>query len=357
MRREAQFRMARSEALELLARVPVIHLATTTPDGAPVLRALHAAIVDDALVFHAAPIGEKMETLGRACVVSAEEIVAAIPSYFLDAERACPATTLYRSVQVHGVLERVDDLDAKARALAAILAKHQPEGGHAPMRAEDPLYTKAVAGIAVVRISLDELDGKSKLGQHRSPADRARVIEGLWRRGAHGDVEAIELIRAAAPDMPLPALLRGPEGVTLCAALGPRALRAALRLARDASVYWNEPFTDADLTRAHVGSSAWVGAFDGDERLVASARAISDGGKYAWVYDVVVESAWRKRGVGEALMRLLLAHPAVRGARCVRLGTRDAQAFYAKFGFVAGITSAAGGVSATVMTLMRDAEA
>jgi len=42
-----------------------------TRDGAPVLRTLHAAIVDDALVFHAAPIGEKMETLGRACVVSA----------------------------------------------------------------------------------------------------------------------------------------------------------------------------------------------------------------------------------------------------------------------------------------------
>jgi len=326
MRRETQFRMARADALELLARVPVIHLATTTPDGAPVLRTLHAAIVDDALVFHAAPVGEKMATLGRACVISAEEIVAAIPSYFLDAERACPATTLYRSVQVHGVLEPVDAPDAKARALAAILAKHQPEGGHAPMRADDPLYSKAVAGIAVVRISLAQLDGKAKLGQHRSPADRARVIEGLWRRGAKGDVEAIELIRTAAPDTPLPELLRGPEGVSLCTALGPSALSSALRLARDASVDWNESFTDDEFTRAHAGSSAWVGALDAGGRLVASARAISDGGKYAWVYDVLVESAWRKRGVGEALMRLLLAHPAVRGARCVRLGMRDAQA-------------------------------
>jgi len=44
------------------------------------------------------------------------------------------------------------------------------------------------------------------------------------------------------------------------------------------------------------------------------------------LHAAVVDDAWRKRGVGEALMRLLLAHPAVRGARCVRLGTRDAQA-------------------------------
>jgi hypothetical protein len=34
------------------------------------------------------------------------------------------------------------------------------------------------------------------------------------------------------------------------------------------------------------------------------------------------------------MMRLLLEHPAVRGCRVVRLGTRDAQALYAGFGFV-----------------------
>jgi len=73
---------------------------------------------------------------------------------------------------------------------------------------------------------------------------RMARADGLWRCGAKGDVEAIELIRAAAPDTPLPPLLRGPEGVSLCVALGPSALPAALRLTRDASVYWNEPFTD-----------------------------------------------------------------------------------------------------------------
>lgn len=356
MRREAQFRMPRSEALALLARVPVVHLATTTPDGAPVLRTLHAAIVDGALVFHAAPIGEKMETLGRACVICAEELVASIPSYFLDAERACPATTLYRSVQVHGTLEPVDDMDAKARALAAILAKHQPEGGHAPMRADDSLYTKAVAGIAVVRISLEQLDGKAKLGQHRSPADRAAMLEGLWKRGARGDVEAIELIRAVAPDSPAPALLRGPEGLTLHAALDASAVTDVLRLVHDDAVYWNDLHTDAELARAHLGASAWVGARDADGKLVATARALSDGGKCAWLYDVIVAPEWRGRGVGAALVQLLLAHPAVRNARSVRLGTRTAQDFYARFGFTGGAPtlSSDGKALTTMMTLWRE---
>ena len=48
---------------------------------------------------------------------------------------------------------------------------------------------------------------------------------------------------------------------------------------------------------------------------------------------VVVAPAWRGRGVGEAMMRLLLAHPAVRRVRRVYLGTRDAQRFYERLGF------------------------
>src|SRR5690242_21492519 len=102
MRRERFFRMDAGEAVAFLAAAPVVHLASTTPDGAPLVRTLHGVIVDDALCFHAAPVGEKHEALGRAVVLAAEEIVATVPSYFLDPERACPATTLYRSVQLHG---------------------------------------------------------------------------------------------------------------------------------------------------------------------------------------------------------------------------------------------------------------
>lgn len=47
--------------------------------------------------------------------------------------------------------------------------------------------------------------------------------------------------------------------------------------------YWNDRFTPEDLRLAHLGSAAWVGARDGRDDLVATARAVTDGAKYAWI--------------------------------------------------------------------------
>ncbi|HEX9100734.1 MAG TPA: GNAT family N-acetyltransferase, partial [Polyangia bacterium] len=327
--------MARGEALALLADAAVVHLATTTPDGAPVLRTLHPVVVDGDVCFHAAAVGEKAEALGRAVVLSAEEIVASIPSYFVDAERACPATTLYRSVQVHGTLEAVADGAHKARVLAALMAKYQPEAGHVPI---DPaharfgeLYEKQVAAILILRVRAAGVDGKAKLLQNRSPDERARVLEQLWARGADGDARAIELVRAANPDTPTPAFLRTTLPVTLHCALDARDAADAVALL--SPEYWNDAHPKERIAGAIAGSSVFVGARV-DGKLVACARALSDGHKYAWVYDVVVAPEWRGCGLGEAVMRLCLDHPRVRGAWRVLLQTRDAQPLYRKLGFV-----------------------
>jgi nitroimidazol reductase NimA-like FMN-containing flavoprotein (pyridoxamine 5'-phosphate oxidase superfamily)/ribosomal protein S18 acetylase RimI-like enzyme len=330
MRKEI-FRMDRAATVALLERAPVVHLASTTPDGRPLIRTVHGVVVGDALAFHGAPAGEKTETEGREAVVSAEEIVAAIPSYFLDPERACPATTLYRSAQIHGRIERVDDASEKATVLAALMTKYQPEGGHVPIAADHPLYRKAIEGILVLRVALGDLDGKAKLAQNRTPEDRVRLMEKLWKRGLPGDTQAIELIRAYTPGTPLPLFLRGPAGTSLAAWLGRDDAAAAGALVEGA--YWNDGFSAATLASAHEGSSAWVGARDGDGVLIATARAIGDLEKRAWIYDVMVAPTYRGKGVGDAVMRLLLDHPALRRVRRVYLATRDAQAFYERLGF------------------------
>ena len=323
--------MDRAEAVALLERSGVVHLASTTADGAPLLRTVHGVVVRGALAFHGAPAGEKMEVIGREAVVSAEEVVAAIPSYFLDPERACPATTLYRSAQVHGRIERVDDPEEKAEVLAALMRRFQPEGGHVPISAEHPLYKKAVAGILVLKVPLAQLDGKAKLAQNRSPEERQRLMTSLWSRGLPGDPAAIELLRAANPDTPLPAFLAAPAETSLIVA--PTAGDAAAVAALLAGSYWNVGSSPEDIAAAHLASSAWVGARDRDGAWIGSARAIGDGVKRAWIYDVIVAGPWRGRGLGEALMRLLLDHPAIRRARRIYLGTRDAQSFYQRLGF------------------------
>ena len=110
MRNERHFGMSRDAALAFLAQAPVIHIATTTPDGAPVLRTLDFAWTGDAL------------------------------------------------------------------------------------------YTAELRNVLVLRVRPELVDGKAKLGQNRTPAERRKIVEGLRRRGAPGDEAAIAAILEACAE-------------------------------------------------------------------------------------------------------------------------------------------------------------
>lgn len=349
--RRTEFAMTPTEARAFLTAQTVFHLASTTPDGAPLLRTLHGVVVDDRLVFHSAPKGEKTGILGRPAVAVAEELVATVPSTFFDPERACPATTYYRSVAVHGVVEEVTEPTAKAAALAALMTALQPGGGYRPITADDPLYRAPVRGLLVAGLALDQLAGKAKLAQNRKPAEITTLLDQLWRRGEPGDPRAIELVRAANNDAPTPAFLAGPDGVTLHAWMPADAAPAVAALLD--GTYWNVGFDRALLAAAHHGSTAWIGARDRDGAVIGSARAISDGAKRGWIYDVIVAPAWRGRCLGQALVRLLLDHPTLRATATVMLGTRDAQDLYQRFGFVDVATRPPRGFTTTDMVLVR----
>ncbi|HVV82654.1 MAG TPA: GNAT family N-acetyltransferase [Kofleriaceae bacterium] len=349
--RRTEFELSAADATALVAELPVVHLASTLADGTPVLRTVHPVVVDGRVCFHSAPKGEKTGLVGRPVVLCAEESVATVPSTFFDPEKACPATTYYRSVQVHGVLEEVDEPVQKARVLQALMEKLQPEGGHVPITAGDPRYRPAVHGLLVCAVRPERIAGKAKLAQNRSPQQVSDLLASLWRRGADGDPRALELVRAANPDAPVPAFLAAPPGATLHAWLPPSAADEAAALL--AGSYWNDVFDHADLVAAHRGSTAWVGARDGDGRLIGSARALADGGKLGWIYDVIVAPAWRGRGLGHAIVRLLLDHPRVRGCKRLMLGTRDAQALYARLGFVERAALPPRGFTTTEMVLVR----
>jgi len=275
-----------------------------------------------------------------------------VPSTFFDREKACPATTYYRSVQVHGVIEEITDPPQKARVLQALMEKLQPEGGFVPITADHPHYKGPVNGLLVAGVRLEQITGKAKLAQNRKPPEIANLLASLWRRGLPGDARALELIRAANPGAPVPPFLAAPEGTSLHAWLPSSAAGEAAALLVDE--YWNTGvFSHDEIRRAHASGNPWVGVRDSDGQLVASARAISDGGKLAWIYDVIVAPAWRGRGLGHAVMRLLLDHPEVRGARRIMLGTRDAQSLYARFGFIDRKRLPPRGFATTEMVLIR----
>jgi ribosomal protein S18 acetylase RimI-like enzyme len=67
---------------------------------------------------------------------------------------------------------------------------------------------------------------------------------------------------------------------------------------------------------------------------VGLARVVTDYATFAYLCDVYVLEEHRGFGLAKRMMRELMAHPALSGARRVMLATRDAHGLYAKFGFL-----------------------
>jgi predicted GNAT family acetyltransferase len=87
--------------------------------------------------------------------------------------------------------------------------------------------------------------------------------------------------------------------------------------------------TPAELAESFANSYAAVVAYDG-EKVIGTARVLSDGVCNAYIVDVWTLSAYRRRGIASKMMDLLLA-------RCdgqhVYLFTDDMVPFYEKLGF------------------------
>lgn len=323
----ARCTLTERDAWSILTRARELSIAAVI-DGRPLLRTMHAAPLDGRLVLHGAPRSAKSAWVGASVVASAEEVVARIPSWMRHPERACPATTFYRSAQVIGRMVPIEDPELRSRGLSALMAKLQPEGLHRPITSDDPMYRAALRGLGVWAVEPESISGVSKLGEHLRDPEVAGVLAGLWRRGDPGDLEAIEVISSAHPSRPR--FWPVPGGLRPRCHPDASDVAASVALVRDQ--YWNTRFDDAILAEA-LRRSAWVGLSDGAQ-LIATARGVSDGAKRAWIYDVVVAPSHRGRGLGTILMSALLDHPAIRDVADVRLHTRDAMAFYQALGFV-----------------------
>ncbi len=71
-----------------------------------------------------------------------------------------------------------------------------------------------------------------------------------------------------------------------------------------------------------------------DHQLVGFGRIITDYTTYAYICDVVVEEAHRKRGLGDALIKEMMSHPELQGLKTWALRTtEEARRIYEKKGF------------------------
>ncbi len=335
--RKPIYAMKPQDAVQIFKDAETIHVAGSNDEGQPLLRALHGVVTaEGTLAFHSGRIGEKVALIDREVVVSAHEVIAQIPSYFTDPNRACPATTLYFSAQAKGTLRAVEDVTRKADILQNLMERFQPEGRHTPLEAEHPLYKKAIKALLVYEVSLDRISGKAKMAQNKKAKHRQRIMEGLWTRGLPRDLRAIDAIGTTNPDTIWPTAWNLPEGLRPTVHVNDELCAQAVSALRD--TYWRAGQSEQEIMKTLQTSNARVGLVDSQGQLVAFARAVSDGPGRAWIYDVLVQENHRGQGLGTTIMRLLLTHPAVRQARSIMLGTRDAQPFYKRLGFQEVVT-------------------
>jgi GNAT superfamily N-acetyltransferase len=97
--------------------------------------------------------------------------------------------------------------------------------------------------------------------------------------------------------------------------------------------YWSPGIPFATVERA-ARHSLCFGLYErASGRQVGLARVVTDHATFAYLCDVYVLEAHRGHGLGKFMMRAVMAHPALTGARRIMLGTRDAHGLYARFGF------------------------
>ena len=97
--------------------------------------------------------------------------------------------------------------------------------------------------------------------------------------------------------------------------------------------YWSPGIPFATVERA-ARNSLCFGLYESSTgRQVGLTRVVTDHATFAYLCDVYVLEEHQGRGLGKFLMRTVMAHPALTGARRTMLGTRDAHGLYAQYGF------------------------
>lgn len=97
--------------------------------------------------------------------------------------------------------------------------------------------------------------------------------------------------------------------------------------------YWVPGIARASVEKC-IQHSLCFGAY-ADGRQIGFARVVTDYVRFAHLLDVFVLPELRGRGIAKQLMEAILSHPELKTIVRYTLGTQDAHALYARYGFTA----------------------
>ncbi len=97
--------------------------------------------------------------------------------------------------------------------------------------------------------------------------------------------------------------------------------------------YWS-PGVSIETVKKAMHGSLCFGIYD-DEKQIGYARMVTDTATFAYLADVFIDEDYRGKGLGQWLVKTILAHPDLQGLRRIMLATKDAHALYEQLGFKA----------------------
>ncbi len=162
----------------------------------PYAVAINFVYLHEAIYFHCSKKGKKIDIIKKNnnCFFSVVKDYALIPSYFSSKSGlACPATHFFESVHIEGKAKIVTSKDEKIEMFTALMQKLQSEGGYKSF--EDSEYKNSLDSVLVIKVEIDEIKHKVKLGQKLSQERFDMIIDHLKKRGTYIDKETIEKMR------------------------------------------------------------------------------------------------------------------------------------------------------------------
>jgi ribosomal protein S18 acetylase RimI-like enzyme len=100
-------------------------------------------------------------------------------------------------------------------------------------------------------------------------------------------------------------------------------------------VWWGGDRTIYDIDRILEASFFYVAFIDQEhDKLIAFSRIICDGFKFAYIYDLMIDSNYSAQKLGTKLMKKIIKHPKLQYITYLELVCkRDMISFYNKFNF------------------------
>lgn len=96
------------------------------------------------------------------------------------------------------------------------------------------------------------------------------------------------------------------------------------------TTYWAKDRSRSVIEKA-IGNSLSFGVYRND-RQIGFARCVTDFATVYWIADVIIDSDYRKLGLGKALIEAIVKHEQLKNCFGI-LGTQDAHGLYEKYGF------------------------